>query len=128
MTIKFLRSFTAMICVAALSSFVATGGAKPTASPPDAATEIFGHSCAVYVYFGSYAMGIDHDTFLKTQAILKADKGVTKVERKNQGREGEQALCVHTKGKTSAKRVYQKITKLFSSKLEHRGPVGVTMR
>jgi hypothetical protein len=92
---------------------------------PVAISEFFGRTCPVEARFGSYAAGIDQETYKATLALLRTDTGVAKIETKAWGREGEKAICIDVKRKADAKRVYDRIRELFSRKREHKGPVSV---
>ncbi len=112
-----------------LSLTIALCGCKTTGSgrKPAAASEFFGRTCAVEARFGSYAAGIDQETFAATQALLADDAGIKRVETKTWGREGEQAICIDVKRKSDAKRIYDHIKEIFDRKPTHKGPVSVFM-
>lgn len=80
-------------------------------------------TCDVTVTFGSYAMGIDQPTFARVEKLLKRDRGVVRSEQKRWGREGEVTICVDTRRKADATRLFSRIRAMFPRK--PRGPVSV---
>jgi hypothetical protein len=101
----------------------ATGGQAAAAPRPRAGVL---EDCALRVDFSSYAMGIDRGMFARVEALLAADRGVTKVERSPWGREGEVTLCARTRSGRDATRLFRAIVSLAPAR--PRGPVTVSTR
>jgi hypothetical protein len=81
--------------------------------------------CPLTVRFGSYAMGIDRGAFEKISALLSRDRGVRAIEQYRWGREGEVTLCVRTRSKVDARRLFARVRGLFPAR--PRGPLTVSV-
>jgi hypothetical protein len=82
-------------------------------------------ACGLTVRFGSYAMGIDGGAAVAVERLLRADRGVSSVERKPWGREGEFDLCARTRRVADARRLSERIRSLLPAR--PRGPITVTL-
>ena len=100
-----------------------TGCAAPEATEPVAGAPA---DCALWVGFGSYAMGIDRGTLERVEALLAADRGVLDVERLPWGREGEVTLCVRLRRESEARPLFERITAMLPA--DPRGPISVSTR
>ncbi len=96
-----------------------TGLALSAAAPLPAQAE----PCPLTVTFASYAMGIDGGTYAKVDRLLKRDRGVRHVDAKRWGREGEVTLCVKTRSRADARRLFVRVKAQFPPK--PRGPLTV---
>jgi hypothetical protein len=96
--------------------------AAPALAAPGAQAETI-VQCPLSVSFGSYAMGIDQGTLKSVDRLLARDRGVRNVDRRRWGREGEVTLCVQTRTRADAKRLFTRVKKLFPAK--PRGPLTV---
>lgn len=74
-----------------------------TAPPVEAAAR-----CDVTVKFGSYGMGIDRPLAERVATAVKADRDITRVERKPWGREGEYDLCLEARAGRDARAIYER--------------------
>ena len=77
-------------------------------------------ACDLSVSFGSYAMGIDRPALAKVRQIL-ADRAVKKLDERPWGREGEITLCVQTRSRADAERLFRRVAKSLPAK--PRGPI-----
>ncbi|MCW3847766.1 hypothetical protein OF829_10985 [Sphingomonas sp. LB-2] len=82
--------------------------------------------CPLTVTFGSYAMGIDGGTYDRVLRLLRNDRGVSRVEVRAWGREGEKTLCAVTRSSVDARRLFARVKGLFPRK--PRGPLTVALR
>jgi hypothetical protein len=82
--------------------------------------------CALRVDFGSYAMGIDGGAARAVDDLLARDPGVSSVERRPWGREGEMTLCVELRSEADAERLFHAVAALFPA--DPRGPLTVSTR
>lgn len=84
--------------------------------------------CDVTVTFGSFAMGIDRRTAAAIEELVRADASVTQVTRSPYGIEGEYTLCVLTRSKAAAarlfKRLKQSLTQPVKAPVSIQGPPG----
>ena len=79
--------------------------------------------CPLTVTFGSYAMGIDRGAYDRIYKLLAKDRGVRKVDRRRWGREGEVTLCVQTRTRADARRLFGRVKAIFPRK--PRGPLTI---
>ena len=110
---------TALATTALLASACTASPRVEPTPPPIAAVS----ACAVTVTFGSYAMGIDRETFAAIDTLLERDKGVTATLHRRWGREGEMTVCVATRSTADRTRLFGKIGGLFPA--TPRGPLTV---
>lgn len=108
--------FAAAIAVAAPSFAAQPEGARPVQgiAPGD-------ENCDVTVVFGSYAMGIDSQSYAKVEAYLKRRKAV-RFTATNWGREGERTVCVDTNNRAQTRKVFTDIRNMLP-RVSRRGPV-----
>jgi hypothetical protein len=103
--------------IALVPALVATASVAHAAPQPRAA------ACPLTITFASYAMGIDGTAFAAVDRLLRRDRGVRAVARRNWGREGEVTLCVRTRSKSDARRLFARVKTLFPAR--PRGPLTV---
>ena len=108
-------------CTAGRASFIT--GRIPIRSALSIVVAPGDENCDVTVVFGSYAMGIDGQSYQKAEAYLKRRKGV-RYTSTNWGREGERTICVDTKNKTQTRKVYADIRGMLP-RVSRRGPVEI---
>lgn len=110
--------FVAAMAMAAPSLAVTPEGARtrPGVAPGD-------ENCDVTVVFGSYAMGIDGESFRKVEAYLKRRPKV-KYTATAWGREGERTVCVDTRNKAQTRKVYADLRGMLP-RVSRRGPVEI---
>lgn len=94
---------------------VTTQGGRASIAPGD-------ENCSVTVVFGSYAMGIDQQSFQKVERYLKRRAPAVRYTATSWGREGEKTVCVTTRSAKSARRVFNDIRNLLPQ-WSQRGPV-----
>lgn len=113
--------------VLAIAAVAILGNASPQRRPlePVRVDEVRAN-CPLTVSFGSYAMGIDSGAFDATLRLLSRDRGVTRIEQRNWGREGERTLCAVTRSRADARRLYARVKAIFPRK--PRGPLTVALR
>ncbi len=70
-------------------------------------------ACDLKVEFASIGTGIDPDVLEKVDALLAGDTGISTIDRKQWGREGEITLCVDTKTDADAARLFGAVKRLF---------------
>lgn len=80
-------------------------------------------NCDVTVVFGSYAMGIDGESFRKVEAYLKRRPNV-RYTATSWGREGEKTVCVDTKNNAQTRKVYADLRGMLP-RVSRRGPVEI---
>lgn len=110
--------FAAAVAVAAPSFAVTPEGGRPVrgVAPGD-------ENCDVTVVFGSYAMGIDGESYRKVEAYLKRRPKV-KFTSTNWGREGEKTVCVDTRNAAQTRKVYADLRGMLP-RVSRRGPVEI---
>lgn len=82
-------------------------------------------SCNIVVTFGSYAMGIDGETFREVDAYVEGRKDlIPSAVTRAWGREGEKTLCLTTSGPMATRRVYDAI-EILIPRTARRGPVEI---
>lgn len=106
-----------------LAAALLSGGCAARTAPAEVTAAGPAASCSVTVTFGSYAAGIDRGVYETVVAMLAHDAGVSKTEEMHWGREGEVTLCVRTKTRGDAARLFGKIKALFPAR--PRGPLTV---
>jgi hypothetical protein len=86
-------------------------GAAACASPSPVgrgqSTAMDDTNCNVRVAFGSFATGIDNDAAAAVDQLIRGDPSVVAVARSATGVEGEYALCVRTRSKGAAARLFE---------------------
>ena len=80
-------------------------------------------NCDVTIVFGSYAMGIDGQSFARVEAYLKRRPNV-RFTSTSWGREGERTVCVDTKTAKATRKVYTDIRGMLP-RVSRRGPVEI---
>jgi len=81
--------------------------------------------CNVTVVFGSYAMGIDSETFQQVDAwVERRTDLVPHTTTSTWGREGEKTMCLTTLSPAATRQVYAAIEKMIP-RTSRRGPVEV---
>lgn len=110
--------FLASLATAGSAFAVTPEGGRPVTgvAPGD-------ENCDVTVVFGSYAMGIDGESFRKVEAYLKRRPNV-RYTATAWGREGEKTVCVDTKNKAQTRRVYSDLRGMLP-RVSRRGPVTI---
>ena len=113
--------------ILAIAAIATVAAAEPQRRPlaPAKVDEIRA-DCPLTIRFGSYAMGIDGTAYDATVRLLTRDRGVTRVEQRNWGREGERTLCAMTRSRADARRLFGRVKALFPRK--PRGPLTVSLR
>ena len=120
-----MRSLFAAAAVAGTLAACATGESADAASP--AAPGDSG-ACDVTIVFGSYAMGIDGDTFAKVSAYLEGRRDIVgQAETTNWGREGERTICIDAKTEAAARRIYADL-EAMAPPTANRGPITIRSR
>lgn len=77
------------------------------------------------VVFGSYAMGIDGETFEQVDAWVESHKDIVPHATTTAwGREGERTMCLTTASRSATKRAYDAIEAMVP-RTSRRGPVEV---
>ena len=117
-----------LLSVAALAAACATvpadaaqpEGGRPSIAPGD-------ENCDVTVVFGSYAMGIDSQTFAKVDAYLKRRAPAVTANTTSWGREGERTICVTTRNSKATRKVFTDIRNM-APRVARRGPVEIRSR
>ncbi len=117
-----------LLSVAALAAACATvpataaqpEGGRPSIAPGDV-------NCDVTVVFGSYAMGIDSQTFAKVDAYLKRRAPAVTANTSSWGREGERTICVTTRNAKATRKVFTDIRNM-APRVARRGPVEIRSR
>ena len=120
--------FAVLLSVAALAAACATvpataaqpEGGRPSIAPGD-------ENCDVTVVFGSYAMGIDSQTFDKVDAYLKRGAPTVTYTASRWGREGERTICVTTRNGKATRKVFNDIRNM-TPRMARRGPVEIRSR
>ena len=118
---------TRLIAMAAAAGLLA---ACATAQTADAASSAPGDgaNCDVTMIFGSYAMGIDGETFAKAEAYLKRRTDlVAKVDSTSWGREGERTLCIDARTDKATRKVFTDL-RAMTPTTARRGPVTIKSR
>ena len=106
--------------LACLAAAALLAGCATAAEPAPAES-----ACNVTVTFGSYAMGIDSETFQQVDAWVESHTDlVPHVTTSSWGREGEKTMCLTTLSPAATKRVYAAIEKMIP-RTSRRGPVEV---
>lgn len=95
-------------------------GARPSIAPGD-------ENCDVTVVFGSYAMGIDSETFTRVDAYLKRRAPAVTANTTNWGREGERTICVTARTGKLTRKVFYDIRNM-TPRVARRGPVEIRSR
>jgi hypothetical protein len=112
--------------ILAIAAVAITGAANPPQRPnAPVMVAAIRADCPLVVSFGSYAMGIDSQAYSRIVGDLQYDRAVRGIEQHNWGREGERTLCVNVRKTSEARRVFNRIRKLFPSK--PRGPLTVRL-
>ena len=83
-------------------------------------------NCDVTVVFGSYAMGIDSESYAKVERYLKRRPKV-KFKATNWGREGERTICINAKTDAAARRIYADLEAMAPA-TANRGPITIRSR
>lgn len=115
---------TALLMASAAQARVAPpSSVPPPVSVPSArsAANPSSTSCPLTFSFASYGAGIDRTALTRIDAMLAHDRRVTRVDRQQQGREGETTLCVHTRRASDVRRIAQAARRLVPA--SPRGPV-----
>jgi hypothetical protein len=111
----------------ALAALAATGAEArymPLPGSPDRANPVPA-DCPLTIGFGSYAMGIDGAAYAAIERLLRADRGVRAVTRHPWGREGETTLCVRTRTRADAQRLFAQIRARLPA--NSRGPISMQL-
>lgn len=95
-------------------------GGRPSVAPGD-------ENCDVTVVFGSYAMGIDSQTFDKVDAYLKRRAPAVTANTTSWGREGERTICVTARTGKLTRKVFYDIRNM-TPRVARRGPVEIRSR
>jgi hypothetical protein len=95
-------------------------GGRPAIAPGD-------ENCDVTVVFGSYAMGIDSETFTRVEAYLKRRAPAVTANTTSWGREGERTICVTTRTGKMTRKVFNDIRNM-TPRVARRGPVEIRSR
>lgn len=112
--------FLASLAMAGSAFAVTPEGGRPGQGPVRGVAP-GDENCDVTVVFGSYAMGIDRESFQRVEAYLKRRPNV-RYTATNWGREGEQTVCVDTRNKTQTRKVYSDLRGILP-RVSRRGPV-----
>ncbi len=89
-------------------------------------TELFGKRCSAEILFGSYAGGIDDESYGEIKNLLSARGGQLTTKEKPWGREGEKAICVDIASASAADRLVQEVAAIIAAHEPTKGPVTVT--
>lgn len=100
-----------------------TASAEPVAEATSAAPTV----CDVEVTFDSYGGGADGELRDAVRALIQDNPGVTEIEEKRRGREGESTLCVRTRDDVTADRIYDTVAAQISQ-TSKRPPTSVRHR
>jgi hypothetical protein len=115
-----------MTLAVAAALLAATGCAEAaTRTVPITPVRDAPQGCALTVSFGSYAMGIDGETYAAVSRLLAHDRGMQAIEQYRWGREGELTLCARTRSGADARRLAARVKALVPAK--PRGPVTVSL-
>ena len=114
-----LSALAALVCAAAAlpAAAVTPPGGRPGIAPGD-------ENCSVTVVFGSYAMGIDGDSYARVERYLKRHRPAVTYSSSNWGREGERTVCVTTRSARVTRKVFNDIRGMHPH-VSRRGPVEV---
>ena len=117
-----------LLAAAALAAACATVPA--TAAQPEGSRLSIApgdENCDVTVVFGSYAMGIDSQTFAKVDAYLKRRAPAVTANTSSWGREGERTICVTARTGKMTRKVFNDIRNM-TPRVARRGPVEIRSR
>ena len=117
-----------LLSVAALAAACATVPA--TAAQPEGSRLSIApgdENCDVTVVFGSYAMGLDGQTFTRVDAYLKRRAPAVTANTTSWGREGERTICVTTRYGKATRKVFNDIRNM-TPRMARRGPVEIRSR
>ena len=103
-----------MIFRFALAAATLTACAAPPVDMPAATAA----ACDLKVEFASIGTGIDGAVLEKVDTLLSGDKGVAAINRQRWGKEGEVTLCIDTRAKADATRLFGQIKALFPASSE----------
>lgn len=117
-----------LLAAAALATACATvpadaaqpAGGRPSIAPGD-------ENCDVTVVFGSYAMGIDSETFARVDTYLKRRAPAVAANTTSWGREGERTICVTARTGKMTRKVFNDIRNM-TPRVARRGPVEIRSR
>jgi hypothetical protein len=102
-----------MISRPALLAATLLSAACVAPSPPVTTTTEANGACDLKVEFASIGTGIDRATLQKVEGLLSGDTGVSTIDRKRWGKEGETRLCVETRTKGDTARLFEAAKRLF---------------
>lgn len=121
-----LSALLAVTALAAACATVPADAAQPAGGRP-ASIAPGDENCDVTIVFGSYAMGIDGQSFDKIDAYLKRRAPAVRYTATNWGREGERTLCVTTRSRMATRKVFNDVRNMLP-RVARRGPVEVRSR
>jgi hypothetical protein len=121
MMVMRIAALFATAALAAACAAVPADAAQPAGSAP-ASVAPGDENCSVTVVFGSYAMGIDRDSFQKVDRYLKRRAPAVHYTATNWGREGERTVCVTTRNGRMTRKVFSDIRGMLP-RVSNRGPV-----
>ena len=117
-----------LVLIAAAAASLAACATTESADAASPAAPGDSEACDVTVVFGSYAMGIDGDTFAKVEAYLAERKDVvSQAQTTSWGREGERTICIDAKTDAAAKKIYADL-EAMAPKTANRGPITLKSR
>ena len=124
-----------LVAIAAAAVFAAACATVPADAAQPAGTPSAGRpgiapgdeNCDVTIVFGSYAMGIDSQTFAKVDAYLKRRAPAVTANTSSWGREGERTICVTTRNAKATRKVFTDIRNM-APRVARRGPVEIRSR
>jgi hypothetical protein len=119
MMVMRLAALFATAALAAACATVPADAAQPAGQPSIAPGD---ENCSVTVVFGSYAMGIDGESFQKVERYLKRRAPAVRYTATSWGREGERTVCVTTRNGKVTRKVFTDIRGMLP-RVAQRGPV-----
>ena len=117
------RFAAATMFLASLAMAGSTFAAQPEGGRRGPGVAPGDENCDVTVVFGSYAMGIDRESFTKVEAYLKRRPNV-RYTASSWGREGEKTVCVDTRNNAQTRKVYADLRGMLP-RVSRRGPVTI---
>ncbi len=117
-----LAGLISIVLLGACASERADAASTAPAAPGDNA------GCDVTVVFGSYAMGIDGDTFQRVETYLEDRSDIiAKAETTAWGREGERTICIDARNDEATRRIYSALEGMAPA-TANRGPITIKSR
>ncbi len=122
-----LVAVAAAAVLAAACATVPADAAQPAGTPGRPGIAPGDENCDVTIVFGSYAMGIDGQTYERVEAYLKRRAPAVHYTSSAWGREGERTVCVTTRSARATRKVFNDVRNL-TPRVARRGPVEIRSR